>query len=178
MHNARPYADGTRPHPVGMASLCVQVRKAPGSRDREGWDGMALDTLGTPHPCGIFLPVCALALTIIQSPLEDGGPAGHTIPNPGEGQHTDFIQHELAQPCQLGTAGGIALCQPELGTCFRILLLVHHLKQTRVTQPGFAGPPRWVLHRLSKAAQPGQAVAPGAGHRHWGWCSCSPCSPG
>lgn len=80
-----------------------------------GWEGVRHPG-DPPQPVWVSLPIQVLLPTIIQRPLEDGGPAGHTVTDPGEGQHTDLVQRVFAQPGQLGTAGGIALRQPELGT--------------------------------------------------------------
>ena len=38
--------------------------------------------------------------TVIFGPLQDGGRAGDPVPDAGEGQHLELVQHELAQTRQ------------------------------------------------------------------------------
>lgn len=156
-------ANGARPPPLGVASLGKGI--APG-----GGTGWLLAPHGPPELICVFLLAHAPAPTVIQRPLEDGGPAGHAVADPGEGQHADLVQHELAQPRQLGAAGRVALRQPELSARLRVLLLVHHLPKTLRDTAGTHPPvlPGWSSVARTgtgsrEVAQPRQAVAPGAG---------------
>lgn len=38
--------------------------------------------------------------TVVFGPLQDGGRAGDPVPDAGEGQHLELVQHELAQTRQ------------------------------------------------------------------------------
>ena len=135
---------GASPHPLGTGALGGLARVGRGITPGN-WVRMGHPGTPPPQPIWVSLSTRALSPTIIQRPLEDRGPAGDAVAHPGEGQHADLVQRVFTQPGQLGTAGGIALRQPEPSLCIRLLLLVHHLQQTpwdTATAPGSPPPPQ------------------------------------